>query len=165
MNTVVTVVLIAAMVSLAVGIITPLIPFGRNRPHQDPIMVSARPIYWRFSAWTVLIGVILIGAPNNWYGPSWHYFSLPPHNGVGMGVCLTVLATLQMLALWRDASVRILSALFFLIGNTYWTAGMVLGTEGLLGHQGLMEAPFMMLVGAHAFALKVELTVRSRRDR
>jgi hypothetical protein len=61
----------------------------------------------------------------------------------------SALALLQMVALWRNASGKVLSILFGLGGFVYMTAGIILGAEGLQSHQGLMEAPFMLVVGAH----------------
>jgi hypothetical protein len=44
-----------------------------------------------------------------------------------------------------------------LTGFVFWTSGLLLGAEGLLGHQGLMEAPFMLFVGAHKFVISTGL--------
>jgi hypothetical protein len=126
-----------------------------------PYLISTGPVYWSFAVWTVALGGVLIAAPQSWYGPSWSYFSELPHNGFGMGLCCVSLGLLQCLALWRNAAPKTLSILFFLSGFVYWTAGILLGAEGLLGHQGLMEAPFMMYVGAHKVTHSASLWVHA----
>lgn len=167
---VVTVVIIGAIISLSVGVVTSLISIlsagaERNRI-RPPIMMSTGPTYWNYAVWSVGLGIILLLAPASWYGPSWYYFSfILPHNGFGMGICCTILGGLLMLALRREASAGTISILLFLNGFVYWTAGIILGAEGLLGHQGLMEAPFMMVVGGHAFAHSAALRVYSRREK
>jgi hypothetical protein len=114
-------------------------------------------VYYSFAIWTVALGLLLMAAPDSWFGPSWSYFPQLPHNGFGMGVCCTVLGLLQLVTLWRHGADRTLSVLFFLSGFTFWTAGIILAAEGLLGHQGLMEAPFMLYVGAHKFTHSAKL--------
>jgi hypothetical protein len=114
-------------------------------------------VYWSFAAWTILLGAFLLAAPQSWYGPSWAYFPQLPHNGYGMGLCLVVLGGAQILTLHRRGTDKTLSILFFLSGFVYWTAGIILAAEGLLGHQGLMEAPFMLYVGAHKFTHSAKL--------
>jgi magnesium-transporting ATPase (P-type) len=169
MSVVVAVIIAAGMASMCVGIVTSLITAmlpvnGRHRPRKSrrPAAISTGAIYWSFTVWTVVLGIFLMLAPPCWFGPSWSYFKLLPHNGTGMGICLIILSVLQVVALWRDFDARILSILFFLNGFVYWTAGIILGAEGLLGHQGLMEAPFMLCIGAQAFALSASLRVNSR---
>lgn len=168
MSTVVAVIVIAAIVSICVGTLTSLVPMlsltreGDALPRR-PMTISTGPVYWSYALWTVALGVVLLAAPQSWYGPSWSYFAaLIPHNGFGMGLCCTGLGGLLIFALWRDASASIISILLFLTGFVYWTAGMILAAEGLLGHQGLMEAPFMMYLGAHAFAQSAALRAYSR---
>jgi hypothetical protein len=168
MSTVVAIILIAAIASMCVGALTSLVPLlsltkkGNALPRR-PITMNTGPLYWNYAVWTVGLGVVLIGAPESWYGPSWHYFQqyIPP-NGFGMGLCCAGLGTLLILALWRDLSARIISILLFLTGFIYWTAGFILGAEGLLGHQGLIESPFMCYMGAQAFAHSMALTVHDR---
>lgn len=123
-------------------------------------------IYWSFSVWTVALGILLMRAPRNWFGPSWSYFHGIPHNGFWMGVILTVLGTLQMIVLAHEQLDYFkLGILFFLAGLVFWTAGMLIGAEGLLGHMGLMEAPFMMYVGAHKVTHSAVLLNHHRRKR
>lgn len=168
MNTAVTVIVAAAAVSVGVGALTSLVPLlsltrkGAALPRR-PMVINTGPLYWNYAIWTVGLGVVLVLAPQSWFGPSWSYFAavIPP-NGFGMGVCCTGLGVLLILALWRDLSARIISILLFLTGFVYWTAGIILGAEGLLGHQGLMEAPFMMYLGAQAFAHSSALTAHDR---
>jgi hypothetical protein len=155
-NVVVTVMLCAAIMSVTVGFVTAIIAFApsSNRPEFNPAMTTGDDSSYRtLATWTVLLGVFLMIAPNDYFGPSWAYFAALPHNGFGMGLCLTILAVLQLIDLWRHDKqrLRLLSHLFFLTGFVYWTAGITLGAEGILGHGGLMEAPFMMMVGAHNF--------------
>jgi hypothetical protein len=124
-------------------------------------------VYWAFSLWTIMLGVVLALAPPNWFGPSWHFFKQFPQDGFWMGLCCMMLGTWQMLTLWRSRqggrlSGRMLGALFFCSGFVFWTSGLTLGVAGLIGHQGLMEAPFMLYVGAHQFAYSAELLARSR---
>lgn len=126
---------------------------SRLKPNgHGPYLINTGPVYRTFAIWTTLLGTVLILAPNNWYGPSWSYFPWLPHNGFGMGLCCILLGSLQLIALWRNASKRLLSLLFFLSGFVFWTAGILLGAEGLIGQKGLMEAPFMLYVGAHKFS-------------
>jgi hypothetical protein len=168
MNTAVSILLEAAVASMCVGALTSLVPMlsltrkGNALPLR-PIKINTGPLYWNYAVWTVALGAVLILAPQSWYGPSWSYFaSVIPHNGFGMGVCCTGLGTLLILSLWRDLSARIISILLFLTGFVYWTAGITLGAEGLLGHQGLMEAPFMLYMGAQAFSHSAALTAHDR---
>lgn len=136
--------------------------FWQRKTTQQSFFFDSKPVYWSFAAWTMSLGLLLILAPLNWYGPSWSYFPQLPHNGYGMGICCLSLGTLQAIALWRRASYRTLSILFFLSGFVFWTAGIILGAEGLLGGQGLMEAPFMLYVGAHKFSHSAALMAHGR---
>lgn len=166
MNAVVTVILIAAVSSILLGVLTALIPLlslgNRGGRPRRPIMMNTGPVYWSFTVWTIGLGVVLMLAPKDWYGPTWSYFPQLPHNGFGMGLCLTLLSSVQAVALWREASARVLGVLFFLNGFVYWTAGIILAAEGLLGHQGLAEVPFILYTGAHAFAQSAALTAHHK---
>jgi hypothetical protein len=125
-------------------------PRPQRQRLQRPYEISAGPVYWGIATVAVLIGVVLLAAPQNWYGPSWSYYhQYLPSNGHGMGMCCVALGGLQMVALWRNASAKVLSVLFGLGGFVYMTAGTILAAEGLQGHQGLMEAPFILVIGAH----------------
>ena len=166
MSTAVFVILVAAVASLCVGTVTSLVPLLSltkkvNVLPRRPITMNTGPVYWNYATWTVGLGAVLIAAPQSWYGPSWHYFQeyIPP-NGFGMGLCCTGLGTLLALSLQLDLSARIISILLFLTGFVYWTAGLTLGAEGLCGHQGLMESPFMLYMGAQAFAHSSALTAQ-----
>jgi hypothetical protein len=164
-SVVVAVIIAAGMISMCVGIVTSLLTALSlsHKATSGPSTMSTGPVYWSFTLWSVALGIFLMLSPQCWFGPSWRYFAqMEPHNGKGMGVCLAVLGVLQAVALWREAGSRILSILFFINGFIYWTAGIILGAEGLLGNQGLMEAPFMLCIGAQAFALSALLKVRSR---
>lgn len=157
MNVAVAVAVMSAVVSIAIGVGTALVMAVLKRPKPETVPGEDRVLYWSFATWTILLGTVLMVAPNNWFGPSWHYFPQLPHNGFGMGLCCVILAALQMWTLHRRGSDKTLSVLFFLSGFTYWTAGIILAAEGLLGHQGLMEAPFMLYVGAHKFTHSAKL--------
>jgi hypothetical protein len=160
-NTVVPLILAGGIVSILIGIVMAWLAavFEEKR---YPMVMAAGPVYWSYALWTFLLGVVLMLSPAYWYGPSWSYFPQLPHNGFGMGMCCSILAALLMIALRLNAHARILSVLFFLIGLVYWTAGIILGAEGLLGHQGLMEALFMMPWGAIAFTISAILMVYRR---
>lgn len=165
MNVVVTVALISAVVSIGIGIGTATVIMALNRKPKCAKPTGDRTVYWSFSVWTIVLAIVLILAPPSWFGPSWHYFPQLPHNGFGMGVCLISLGALQIFTLQRGGSDRTLSTLFFLSGFVYWTAGIIIAAEGLLGHQGLMEAPFMLYVGAHKFTHSAKLMADAGRAR
>jgi hypothetical protein len=162
-NVVVAVTILSAVVSISIGTGTAavMVMLKRKRkrtpPRPDRPPGGDRTVYWSFAAWTILLGLFLLCAPQSWYGPSWSYFPQLPHNGYGMGVCLIILASLQVWTLYRRGRDKTLSILFFLSGFVYWTSGIILAAEGLLGHQGLMEAPFMLYVGAHKFTHSAKL--------
>lgn len=125
-------------------------------------MLDVRPVYISFATWTVALGLVLIVAPANWYGPSWHYFPQLPHNGFGMGLCCLGIGSSQLAALRWHCTAGLLAVLFGLSGFVFWTAGIILGAEGILGHQGLMEAPFMLYVGGHKIAHSAALTAHRK---
>jgi hypothetical protein len=156
-SVVVAVAIMAAVFSIVIGMGTAvvIVALKRSAPRVKP--AKDRTIYWSFATWTIILGFVLMVAPNNWFGPSWHYFPQLPHNGFGMGLCLIVLASFQLFTLYRGGSDKTLSLWLFLSGFVYWTAGIILAAEGLLGHQGLMEAPFMLYVGAHKFTHSAKL--------
>lgn len=169
MNVVVAVILLAGVFSILIGVVTALMNVvfsrvsARTPDTRRPIVMATGPVYWSYATWTLLQGVVLMLSPSYWFGPSWSYFPQLPHNGFGMGLCCSLLAGVLMGALRFNASARILSILFFLIGFVYWTAGVILGAEGLLGHKGLMETLFMMPIGAIAFTLSATLSAYHRR--
>lgn len=123
------------------------------------MVVDSKSGYAILAIWVTILGLFLIAAPDNWYGPSWSYFythnePIVPAGGMGMGVALTSLGTLQLLAIWAERW-RLVSLLLFLSGFVFMTAGLLLGAEGLFGHQGLMEAPFMLFVAVHKLVISV----------
>jgi hypothetical protein len=127
-------------------------------------------VFASFAAAVIWLGVVMMLGPACWFGPSWHYFTehgapILPAGGFGMGLCLTLLGALQLLAVWLRAGPLTLGILFFLSGFTFWTAGIILGAEGLLGHQGLMEAPLMILIGAFKFVHCAVMVVQDRKNR
>lgn len=166
-STLVAILVISAVVVLCVGVFTSLISLLAKQDRlQPPVTMNTEPIYWSFAQITVLLGIVFLLAPQSWFGPSWSYFSfILPHNGFGIGSCCVGLGGLLMVALWRRGGARILWILLFLNGFVYWTSGIILGAEGLLGHQGLMEAPLFMAIGAHAYAHSVRLRMYSRQEK
>jgi hypothetical protein len=130
------------------------------------MMPDSRAGYAVLAGWVIILGTFLMVAPDNWYGPTWWYFAqqgemIIPAGGFGMGLCLLSLGVLQALTLWRRAY-RTLSILLFLSGFVFWTSGLLLGAEGLVGHQGLMETPFMLFVGVHKFVMSVNLRSKTQ---
>lgn len=118
----------------------------------DAIQIRVAPIYWSYAGVNTVIGLFLIAASTwapDWFGPSWHYFPQLPHNGTGMGICCVALGILQHLALWKYPTAQLLSTLFGVSAFVYWMSGCILAAEGLLGGQGLMEAPFMLVIAMH----------------
>jgi len=131
------------------------------------VMLNSRFSYGVLAGWVVALGIFLVLAPADWFGPSWSYFYshgqvIVPAGGFGMGVCCICLGIAQWLALWGKAA-RLLAVLLFLSGFVFWTAGLLLGAEGLFGHQGLIESPFMLFVGAHKFVMGANLYTQPRR--
>lgn len=149
--------LMSAVVSILIGTGTAVVMLALKAPRRQRQPGGDRAVYWSFASWTIVLGAVLMLAPKNWFGPSWSYFPQLPHNGFGMGLCCVILGGLQILTLKRGGTDRTLAILFFLSGFVYWTAGIILSAEGLLGHQGLMEAPFMLYVGAHKFTHSAKL--------
>lgn len=133
-----------------------------QRGHTRLVPIRPESIYWSFAAWTVGLGLFLVVAPDDWYGPTWSYSDILPHNGFYMGWTCLSLGVSQLWALWKGYSAKVLSILFFLSGFVFWTAGISLAAEGLAGHTGLMEAPFMLYVGAHKFAHSAALMALAR---
>lgn len=125
--------------------------------NEAAVFVTNGRVYWSFAGWLIALGAALIAAPASWYGRSWSYFPQLPHNGFWMGIVCVVLGIVQLFVVWRNHSRRTLAVLLALAGFVFWTAGIILGAEGILGHGGLMEAPFMMYVGAHKFAHSASL--------
>jgi hypothetical protein len=171
MKIVVTVILIGAMLSVCAALVMSLVTMLSPSKKRDtaeatapPLTIAAGPVYWSYSVGTYTLGVVLMLAPEDWYGPTWSYFSQLPHNGFGMGACCCLLGALQIMALWRNATAKTLSILFLLSGFTYWTAGVILGAEGLWGHQGLMEVPFVIAVAGQSLALSVSLMAHYRKE-
>lgn len=166
MNTVVAAILVGAIMSICISLITSVLTVQALAQKPDerrrPIVMTADPVYWSFTIWSAILGVFLMAAPGVWFGPSWFYFKFVPHGGLGMGCCLTVLSIIQGVCLWHECSARVLAVLFYLNGFVFWTAGIILASEGFLGHQGLMEAPFMLWAGAQAFTHSASLSVYAR---
>lgn len=122
-------------------------------------------VHWSFAAATGVLGVVLMLAPNNWFGPSWSYFSQVPHNGFWMGLTCTVLSLLQLATLWRGGHHHVLGYLVFLTGVVFWTGGVIIAAAGILGHQGLMETPFMMGCAIFAYSHAGGLLAQERKKK
>jgi hypothetical protein len=110
-------------------------------------------MYLSFSGGVVALGVFFVAAPQDWYGPSWSFFRQIPHNGFGMGLCCIGLGSLQILAVLLNAKPTVMAVLLYLAGFVFFTAGTMLGAEGLLGHQGLIPAPLLLFIAVHKYAL------------
>lgn len=137
--------------------------------HEPRTPIANRLGYVGHAATIIVLGVFYMLSPAQWYGPSWSYFythGVPviAAGGFGLGVCLTGLGLLQLMALWRDCA-RTLAALFFLSGFTFLTAGFILGAEGLIGHHGLQEAPLLIVIGLFKLLVMSNLIVRRQKDR
>lgn len=125
---------------------------------------ESKSMYVSLAVWAQALGLLLVLAPPSWFGPSWSYFPQLPHNGTGMGLCLLFLGGGQLVAIANDR-IRACAILIFLGGFVCWTAGIILAAEGILGHQGLMESPFMLTVGAYKFTHSGALSAEYRRDK
>jgi hypothetical protein len=130
------------------------------------MVVDSKSGYAVLAVWVTVLGIFLMAAPDDWYGPSWSYFAhegelIVPAGGFGMGMALSTLGVLQMVAVGGERW-RVLSLLFGLSGFVFMTAGLLLGAEGLFGHQGLMEAPFMLFVAVHKLVISVNASQRTK---
>lgn len=77
-----------------------------RRPDRNELPKSNSKIRW-VEWWShrgevifyYLIGVVMVGAPPYWFGPTWSYFKFLPHGGFGIGVaCLFMMyASVDML--------------------------------------------------------------------
>lgn len=132
--------------------------------NTTPLAFPMKPVYYGLAVWMAALGAVLMAAPDSWFGASWRYFHQLPHNGFWMGLVCVILGVAQTFTIWRD-KIRTTAILIFLGGFVFWTAGILLGAEGLLGHQGLMEAPFLLYVGAHKFIHSNTLNTEYRRQR
>jgi hypothetical protein len=133
---------------------------------RKEIISYGRTSYLLLISWIIALGVFLLVAPEDWFGPSWSYFRdhkllpLAPA-GLGLGSALLTLAVFQLIAMWyrRD---HLLVQLFFMAGFTLWSSGVIIFFEGILGHGGLMEAPFMLYCAVHKFVAGSQLSVKLR---
>jgi hypothetical protein len=148
-----------AVLSLA---LIPLTVTGGGR-ERGRVSYNSEPVYWSFALWLLVLAMFLIVAPDNFFGPSWHYFHQLPQNGFWMGLCCFWLSGFQIITLKRGWGKGMLAVLLFCGGFVFWTSGLLIGAAGILGHQGLMEAPFMMYAGAHNFAHSAVLMYESRK--
>lgn len=134
-----------------------------NFRNRNYVVETSIFLYWSFANWTVALGVFLLLAPPWFFGPSWSYFNDALDNGAWMGTACVIVGLLQIVVLARKPRrYTQLSLLFFCSGFIYWLVGLILLRAGLIGHMGLMEAPFMFYVGAHKFAHSASLWVRRR---
>jgi hypothetical protein len=117
---------------------------------------GSKLVYYVHAGFLLTLGTFLLAAPEDWFGPSWSYFSWLPHNGLGMGTACVLLGAAQLVTISMDY-VSATAVLIFLGGFTNITAGVLLGAEGIYGHQGLMEMPWMITVGAIKYVQAVIL--------
>jgi hypothetical protein len=94
----------------------------------------------------ILVGLLLVFAPDYWFGPTWWYFQDIPHGGFGIGLTCLGLGSTLSIAVWRKSK-RFKALILFLAGIAFWVAAFVLAAQGMLGRTGLMESPFMMYIG------------------
>lgn len=118
------------------------------------------------AGWIIGLGAFLMLAPDYWFSPTWSYFTrrgewLLPSGGLGMGISLALIGGLQLLVIWRRKE-RYLAPLLFLAGFVFWVSGLLLGAEGIVGHQDCMAAPFMIALGVHKFVLMANAAVEYR---
>lgn len=128
---------------------------------------GSKNVYYVHALWAIALGAFLIIAPAWCYGASWSYFAthgqpLFPAGGLGLGICAATLGALQVVAI-LVGRVRATIFLLYMGGFVQWTAGIIFIAEGLLGHQGLMEAPYMLTLGALKFGQSLKLSVDYRR--
>jgi hypothetical protein len=164
-NAIVFILLIGAIIAILVGVLTSILAVLPPRRTSETDEDKFGPVYWGYSLWTIALGIFLILSPKYFFGPSWSYFKELPHDGSGMGYCCLALGSVTLIALWRNANDAIVSMLLFLIGFVLNASGTLLFAEGLLGHQGLMEGPFMIFTGGQAFIHSAVLSVRHRTKR
>lgn len=168
MNTIIVVIMTAALVSLCAGVATSLVRVRIRRDERlskkyEPVAVDSSSLHWNFTNRTIVLGLVLIFAPSYWFGSTWQYFHLP-HNGIGMGSCLVILSVLQAVALWRRASIRVLSTLFFFNGFVFQVSSFILFMEGLLSHDGLIASLFMFWVGIQGYSFSASMRTAARRE-
>lgn len=136
----------------------------RQRRPTPAYLERTRSMYLSFATVIIALGSWFILSPQWFYGPSWSYFHrYIPTNGLGLGLCLVLLAGLQILAIRRAMPATVLAILLFLSAFVFWVAGVILGAEGLMGHQGLQEAPLMIVIAIHKGAHSAHLWARYRK--
>ena len=138
-----------------------IIPEDRRTPTK--YLINPNPMSWTLTAASALLGVLLLVAPANWFGPSWHCFDILLNKPWLLGTTFLVLAWHQALFLVMRARLNILSWLFLAGGMVFITMGALIVASGLTCHTGLMEAPFMLYVGGHKIAHSAALMEASRR--
>jgi hypothetical protein len=131
---------------------------------RTPLTVSTEPVYWSFSSWLLVMSVFLMLAPNDYFGSSWHFFNRLPTNGFWLGLCLFWITGLLIIGLWKRWSRTRIAVLIFLVGLVFWTCGMLLLVAGLAGHQGLLEAPFILSAGTYSFVHSAFLMARKGKE-
>jgi hypothetical protein len=127
-------------------------------------------LYWGVAWLMVGFGACLMLEPDNYFGPSWHFFPQLPPNGFWMGLCCTMLGMWQLVVLWRNRlkhilSRRLLALLFFLGSVVLWTSGTTLIAAGLLGHQGLQEGPAYLIIAGHKVFVSAQLARRDKYEK
>lgn len=125
---------------------------------------TPKSAYYGHAGLIVALGVWYLASPTWFFGPSWSYFTELPHNGFGIGTTCLGLGVLQLLAI-RLNKVWLTAVLLWLGGFVCWTSGVILGAEGLLGHQGLQEAPLFCTLGGYKFLVSNILVAHHRKNR
>lgn len=109
--------------------------------------------------WYFMLAAICLFGPNEWFGPTWWYFQYVPHGGFGLGVTCLILGLAMVYAIWRRRRTAMRVALSA-GALAIWISAALIGAQGVIGHTGLMESPFMMYV---AFDIGIQSALLSRR--
>lgn len=157
MNIIVTVTMLIAIAALVIGLgtsVTILLLLGK-RQHDLPNYESVDQVTLRWAAgltskgmvvFYLLMGAILLTAPDYWFGPTWSYFQYLPHGGFGFGIaCLSLTAVVAIGIVTK--SKRLISLGLLCGGIAFYTAGWLIAFQGIAGRTGMMETPFMMYAG------------------
>ena len=129
-------------------------------------VMNTTVVYWSISIFTAVLGLVLIAAPDFWFGPTWHQFG--PHSGFWLGFACLVMGYVQSMVIGMDAGPRIVSIVYLVSGCVFWLVGVTFVVVGVKYHSGVMEAPFICYVGAHCLAHSAALNAlanQQKRDR
>lgn len=107
------------------------------------------------AVWYFFIGALCLFAPASWYGPTWSFFQQIPHGGHGLGVTSLSLGLVMIYGILRRKR-RLIKAALGLGAVSFYVSAWLIAAQGVVGHTGLMESPFMMYV---AFDIGIQSTV------